>query len=111
MSKNLFDLTDESGGVLIVATDGGFEAFAQTKVEHVNNSHVLLLVRGIMEILQTNPLILYEAGQESLQKELLEHGIDINQPQAIAEEALQAKDSFDYANVVDISTLKPKGNA
>ncbi|KKK65083.1 hypothetical protein LCGC14_2977730 [marine sediment metagenome] len=76
--KKIFDLEKESGGVYIVATQGGFQAYAKTNVEHVGNSHVLLLVRGIMEILQTNPLILYDAGQEALRKELMEQGIDLN---------------------------------
>ena len=109
--KKIFDLEDESGGVYIVATQGGFQAYAKTNVEHIGNSHVLLLIRGIMEILQTNPILLYEAGQGALQKELLEQGIDINEMQEIPEEALQKEDGIDYTNVVTLINLKPKGNA
>ncbi len=110
-AKELFDLEEESGGVLISATDGGFQAFAQTNVENISNSHVLFLVRGIIEILQTNPLILYEAGQEALQRELLEQGIDISNLQEIPEEALQAGNGIDTSNVVSLFNLRTKGNA
>jgi hypothetical protein len=109
--KKIFDLEDESGGVYIVATQGGFQAYAKTNVEHVGNSHVLLLVRGIMEILQTNPLVLYEAGQGALQKELLESGIDLNEMQKMPEEALEKKDNIDYTNVISLANVKIKGNA
>ena len=108
--KNIFDLEDESGGVYIVATQSGFQAYAKTNVEHMANSHVLLLVRGIMEILQTTPLILYDAGQTALQRELLEQGIDLNETQEMPEEALQ-KGEIDYTNVVSLVNVKPKGNA
>ncbi len=108
--EKMFDLDIESGGVLITATPGGFQAFAKTNVEHMANSHVLMLVRGIMEILQTAPLILYEAGQEALQRELLEQGVDINEMKEIPEEALQ-KESIDYTNVVNLKDIKTKGNA
>jgi len=109
--KKIFDLEDESGGVYIVATQGGFQAYAKTNVEHIGNSHVLLLIRGIMEILQTNPLILYDAGQAALQKELLAQGIDLNEMQEMPEEALQREGNTDYTNVVSLANAKIKGNA
>ncbi len=109
--KKIFDLEKESGGVYIVATQGGFQAYAKTNVEHMANSHVLLLIRGIMEILQTAPLVLYEAGQEALQKELLAQGIDLNEMQEIPEEALQKEGDIDYTNVISLANAKPKGNA
>lgn len=107
--KKIFDLEGESGGVLIKATPGGFQAFAKTNVEHMGNSHVLLLVRGIMEILQINPVILYEAGQEALKRELLEQGVDLNNTQVMNEEALQ-EEAIDYTNVVNLVDVKTKGN-
>lgn len=109
--KKIFDLEDESGGVYIVATQGGFQAYAKTNVESMGNSHVLLLIRGIMEILQTNPLILYDAGQGALQKELLEQGVDLNEMQEMPEEALQKEGDTDYTNVISLANIKTKGNA
>lgn len=111
--KNIFDLEKESGGVLITASPGGFQAYAQTNVESVGNSHVLLLIRGIMEILQTEPLILYDAGQEALRKELLDQGIDLNELQELPEENIQnaRDDNIDYTNVVNLSNVKTRGNA
>ncbi len=109
--QKIFDLDKESGGVLITATSGGFQAFAKTNVEHMGNSHVLLLVRGIMEILQTNPIILYEAGQEALKKELLENGVDLNDVQTMPEETVQQEDVADYSNVVNLNNIKMKGSA
>ena len=109
--KSIFDLEEESGGVLITATQGGFQAHAQTNVESVGNSHVLLLIRGIMEILQTDPLILYDAGQKALQKELLDRGIDLNELQELPEEAIRKEDNIDYTNVISLANIKTKGNA
>ena len=112
--KKMFDLEEESGGVLITASQGGFQAYAQTNVESMGNSHVLLLIRGIMEVLQTDPLILYNAGQEALRKELLEQGIDLNELQEVSEEDIQTggtSDNIDYTNVVSLINVKTKGNA
>lgn len=108
--QKIFDLEKESGGVLITATPEGFQAFAKTNVEHMGNSHVMILVRGIMEILQTTPLILYEAGQEALKRELLESGIDLNKMQSAPSEALQ-KEAYDCTNVISLDSVKVKGNA
>lgn len=106
----LFELEKESGGVLIIATPEGFQAYAKTNVEHMGNSHVMILIRGIMEILQTTPLILYEAGQVALKKELLDQGIDLNEMQSTSAEAVQ-KEEYDYTNVVSLKNIQTKGNA
>ncbi len=115
MTKNseqkVFDLEKESGGVLITASPEGFQAFAKTNVESMGNSHVLLLIRGIMEILQTDPLILYNAGQTALKRELLEQGVDLNGMQEIPEETIQKEGDVDYSNVISLANITPKGNA
>ncbi len=108
--QKVFVLEKESGGVLITATPEGFQAYAKTNVEHMGNSHVMILIRGIMEVLQTTPLILYEAGQTALKRELLEQGVDLNAMQKIPEEAVQ-KEGYDYTDVVNLENLKVKGNA
>ena len=108
--EKVFDLEKESGGVLITATPEGFQAFAKTNVEHMGNSHVMILIRGIMEILQTTPLILYEAGQVALKRELLEQGVDLNKMQSAPEEAIK-KEGYDYTNVINLENVKMKGNA